>query len=75
MLIFLGNKKISDIAVIFDQVFRLKDGRSPKPVFYSKNINKQILDLQGPLFLLMRDSILKIEKVILKELGYEIYKI
>jgi hypothetical protein len=40
MLIFLGNKKISDIAVIFDQVFRLKDGRSPKPVFYSKNINK-----------------------------------
>ncbi len=31
--------------------------------------------MQSALYLLMRDSILNMEKIILKEMGYELYKI
>lgn len=56
---------IADITIVFDQIFKLKDNKS----------NKKILDINGPLFILMRDSILKMEQIILKELGYELFKI
>lgn len=56
---------IADITIVFDQIFKLKDNKS----------NKKILDINGPLFILMRDSILKMEQIILKELGYELFKV
>ena len=74
------NRKVRDIITVFHHVFQVNFFPTLKFSTFSKKLKDNqsqisLLDPSSKLFAKMRLSVIEIEKIILKELGFELYRI